>query len=134
MATEYRGNAIPAPGFYQGNSTDQTEILYSVVGFTQKGITLKPGIGVIPAGCLMGQVTATKLWAPYNDALSDGTQTARGVLRTSVDTGTDAAGKRYMGNLVIQGIIKSSAISGSDANGITDLKAVTDTVLGTFKF
>jgi hypothetical protein len=136
MATEYAGNAVPAPGFYDGNTSSQTEILYSTQGYTQKGITLKPGIGIIPAGTVMGMVTATKLWVPYNQAASNGTgsDTPRGVLRTGVDTGSDAAGKRFLGNLVITGILKSAALSGHDANALSVLKARTDSVMGTFTF
>ena len=37
-------------------------------------------------------------------------------------------------NIVIRGILKNSMVSGADADALTDLKARTDTVLGTFTF
>jgi len=36
--------------------------------------------GVVPSGVVLGQVTATRLWGPYDNAATDGRQTARGHL------------------------------------------------------
>lgn len=132
MAVEYVGNIIPAPGFYQGNTLDDPELLYSSERFTQKGVTLAPGQGVLPLGTLMAQRTADKLWVAYNNAGSGGADTARGVLRRGVDTGTDTDGKAYQGNIVISGILKSALVVGSDAGALADLNARVDTVLGIY--
>ncbi len=134
MATEYTGNAIPAASVTDGPDEADVEILLSTQGWTQKGVTLKPGQGVIPAGCVMAQETSTKLWVIYDTNGSDGYDTARGILRQSVDTGTEEDGKRYAGNIVVQGILRNSVLSGADGSAISDLNARQDTVQDMFVF
>lgn len=134
MAVELPGNAIPAPGYRRGNVSVDTEIMYDMAGYTQKGVTLTAGQGILPAGTVLGRVTATKKWSVYNNALSNGVEVARGVLRQAVDTGTDADADSFQGNIVIQGILKLDKVSGADSAAITDLNARTDTVLNTFTF
>lgn len=131
MATQYQ--KLPVPGFTSPTAdfTDP-EILYSTVGFTQKGVTIAAGQGVLAAGTLLGQKTADKKYYAYNNASSDGTQTARGVLRRAVDT--TGAGNDQLGNIVIAGILKNSLIVGADSAALTDLGATVDVVRGTFKF
>lgn len=136
------GNVNPAPagsfvsaiGSYAANFTTDVEIMYSMQGYTQKGCTLKAGQGVLPAGTILGRITASKLWVLYSNAASDGSEVARGFLRTQVDTGTDVNGNRYLGNVVILGILKNSALSGVDSAAIADLNARVDTVMDTFTF
>lgn len=133
MATQYQ--KIPVPGFTNptGDYTDP-EILYSTVGWTQKGVTIAGGQGVLAAGTLLGQKTADKKYYAYNNANADGTQTARGVLRRAVDTGSaPGAANDQQGNIVIMGILKNSMIVGADAAALTDLGATVDVVRGTFK-
>lgn len=134
---EYAGNALPSASFGDDReAAAAVEILASTSGWTQKGVTLKPGLGILPAGTVLGQVTATKLWAPYNQAASNGagSDTARGVLRQAVDTGGAGTTKTYVANILIQGILKLAVLSGADANAISDLNARSDAVLGTFSF
>lgn len=131
---EQVGDILYSPGYQETDFTTDDELLYSTARFTQKGCTLKPGQGILPLGTVMGRVTATKLWVVYNNGASDGSEVARGVLRKTVDTGTDAAGARKQANIVISGILKNSKMSGADANALTDLNARIDSVLGTFTF
>lgn len=128
MATEYE--KIPVPGFTSptGEFID-SELLYSYAGFTQKGVTLAAGQGILPIGTVLGRKTSDKKYYVYNNSASDGTEVARGVLRRPVNT-TDGD---QLGNIVIAGILKLSLVSGADANALTDLGAVTDSVRGTFK-
>lgn len=134
MAPQYE--KLPVPGFVSPTNTyTDPEILYSTVGFTQKGVTIGSGQGVLQAGTLLGQKTSDKKYYAYNNANADGTQTARGVLRRAVDTGSaPSAANDQVANIVIQGILKNSMMVGVDAAGLTDLGAVVDTVRGTFKF
>lgn len=145
MADAYVGDVMPAPGFTSptGTVTDD-ELLYSTAGFTQKGVTLAGGQGVIPLGHFLGRKTSDKKWYKYNNGASDGTEVCRGILRTAVDTGTGGApptgtNRDMQGNIVIQGIVKASKIvSGAGSNNfvdaLTDLNARRDTVLDTFTF
>ncbi len=134
MATQYQ--KLPVPGFVNPTSDYiDPEILYSTAAFTQKGVTIGSGQGVLAAGTLVGQKTSDKKYYAYNNANSDGTQTARGVLRRAVDTGTTvSAANDQVSNIVIQGIVKNSMVVGADAAALTDLGATVDTVRGTFKF
>jgi hypothetical protein len=134
MAVEYPGNVIPAPKYSKGNYSLDDELMYSMVGYTQKGVTLAPGQGILPLGTVMGRVTSTKLWKVYNNSASDGTEVARGILRQTVDTGTSTGADKLQGNIVIAGIVKNSKVSGADSAALTDLNARTDTVLDTFSF
>lgn len=47
--------------------------------------------GIIPSGVLLGRVTATGLYRPYNNALADGTEVARYHLFTTIDLGGTTA-------------------------------------------
>lgn len=134
MATQYQ--KLPVPGFTNPTADYvDPEILYSTVGFTQKGVTIGGGQGVLAAGTLLGQKTADKKYYAYSNAAADGTQTARGVLRRPVDTGSaPGAANDQVSNIVIAGILKNSLVVGADAAALTDLGAVVDVVRGTFKF
>lgn len=132
MATAYEN--IPVPGYVSPTATaTDPELLYSYARFTQKGVTLAGGQGVLPAGTVLGQKTADKKYYVYDNAGSGGVATARGVLRRAVDTGGAGSGDQ-LGNIVISGILKLSMVSGADAAALTDLGATKDTLLGTFKF
>lgn len=125
---------IPVPGFESPTTTyTDPEILYSSVGYTQKGVTLAGGQGVLPAGTVLGQKTADKKYYVYNNSAGDGTQTASGVLRRPVDTGGPGSPDQ-LSNIVITGILKANMVSGADAAALTDLGATVDAVRGTFKF
>ncbi len=134
MAAQYQ--KLPVPGFTNPTADYiDPEILYSTVGFTQKGVTLGSGVGVLPAGTVLGQKTSDKKYYPYDNSKGDGTQVARGVLRRPVDTGTVANTANDQGsNMVIAGILKWGLVVGADAAALTDLGATVDTVRGTFKF
>ncbi len=129
MATVYQ--KIPVPGFTSPTKdfTDP-EILYSTVGYTQKGVTLAGGQGILPAGTVLARKTSDKKYYVYNNSGSGGLDTARGVLRRAVDT---TSGDQ-LSNIVIAGILKNSLLSGADSAALTDLGATVDTVRDTFKF
>lgn len=135
---DYAGNAIPAAGITRGTNVPDDEILYSTVGFTQKGVTLAAGKGTLVAGTVLARRTTTKLYEKYASGGSDGTNVPVGVLRKTVETGSDANGQKYLANIVIAGILKLQKVSsanGGVVSGITTgLGATTNDVLGTFKF
>lgn len=133
MATDETGDILYAPHYAETSYTTDDELLYSTARFTQKGCTLAVGQGILPVGTVMGRVTATKLWKVYNNALSDGTEVARGVLRKRVNTGVTGDVPKQA-NIVISGILKSTKVSGADAAALVDLAARIDSVLGIFVF
>lgn len=134
MAVQYEGNVIPAPGYWKGDSSYAPELLYSTARFTQKGVTLQAGQGVLPLGTVLAQSTVDKKWVAYANAGSDGAGVARGVLRRGVDTGTDEDGHEFQGNIVISGILKSGLIVGLDSAAIADLNGRLDDSFDTFTF
>lgn len=124
------GGVVPLPGMGSGTYVADPEILYSAVGVVQIGVTLASGNGVVAAGTLLGRVADSGKYAPYNNSNSNGTETAVGVLRTGVDTGSGDA----LGNLVLSGTVRRSKLTGLDANALTDLNARQDSVLDTVIF
>lgn len=136
---DYTGNAIPAAGINRGPHVPDDEILYSAVGYTQKGVTLAPGQGVLLAGTALARRTSDKLYVKFASGGGNGTGTAVGILRKTVDTGADtsATAQKYLANVVIMGILKLSAVSAANGGAgdvKTALTAVTNDVFGTFKF
>lgn len=134
MSTEYVGNANIAPHVSAESTLVDTEIAASPATLVKRGVSLVPGSGILPAGTVLGQVSASKKYTVYNDALSNGTQTAVGVLYQAVDTGSDSSAEPVFGTIVIAGVLKNSLVSGADANAITDLNARRNTSLDVFIF
>ena len=125
---------IPVPGFTSPTASYvDPELLYSTAGFTQKGVTLAGGQGVLSIGTVLAQKASDKKFYRYDNSGSGGLEIARGVLRRGVDTGA-AGAPDQLGNIVIQGILKLELMSGADSAAITDLNARTDSVIGTFTF
>lgn len=112
MANEYYGNAMPAPGVHQiGQVVPDREVLYSMHGYTQKGVTLKPGQGVLKAGTILVQDSASKQYVAAKDATS---VTARGFLRQTVDTGSTADSHPMLGNVIEQGMVKLAVVTAAN--------------------
>ena len=63
------------------------ELLLSMAGYTQRGVTLAAGQGVLPTGTIIAKHTASGRYFAYNAAATDGRQVPVGVLRDSRDTG-----------------------------------------------
>jgi len=129
MTTEYYGNSIPGPGYVSSDTTVDDELLYSTVAYTQKGVTLKPGQGVLKLGTFIKQDPGTKMYVATTTA-------PEGVLRKSVNTGSDANGQRWAANIVLMGMLKLDKVSAANS-GVTltsVLGAQVNTVLGFFKF
>lgn len=137
---EYPGDIIPVPSYQEGAFTTDEELLYSTNGgFTQKGVTLKPGQGVLPLGTILAKETASKKYVKYNNAGSGGAEVAVGILRKTVDTGATADAPGRQANIVIAGILNLTYVQAANSgalltNGITALGARTSAALGTFTF
>jgi hypothetical protein len=131
--TEYPGNAIPAPGFKSGRNTEDLEILWSTVGYVQKGVTLEPGQGVLQTGTFLTQDGTTKR---YRKTTTPGQ--VQGVLRKTVDTGTvtGAEAQVWLGNILYGGVLNLSMVASANS-GVTltsVLNAQVNTAQGFFRF
>jgi len=138
MTPIYPGNAIPAPSYVTVGQSVDDELLYSANDYTQKGVTLEPGQGVLLLGTILARKTSTKRYVKYNSGGSDGANVALGILRQTTDTGTDtsASAQKWQANILYSGILKldrmSAANSGVTLAGV--LGATTNAVEGFFKF
>lgn len=121
------------------------ELLFSVnAGYTQKGITLAGGQGVVPTGAVLARHTASGLYVLYQAGASDGRQTPIGILRDARDTGysggtlvgpngnlsvsgtattyasggSGKAATMAQGNLVYRGVLNANLISGTDTTSL----------------
>lgn len=90
--------------------------------------------GYVPSGVVLGVITATGLYGPYDDAAVDGRQTAAGILFSSVKVPDTAVTTKDVGiGVLVHGFVKSSklpianAAAGGgfiNAAGETDLKLI----------
>ncbi|WP_052280796.1 head decoration protein [Nocardia vulneris] len=80
--------------------------------------------GFIPSGVVLGKVTATGRYGPYDNSASDGREVAAGHLFSSLSvTGLTTVG----GALVVHGFVREAKLPtnhGLDANAKTDLKLI----------
>lgn len=117
------------------------ELLFSVnAGYTQKGVTLAGGQGVLATGTVLARHAASGLYVMYQLGATDGRQTPLGILRDARDTGysggtlvgpngnlalsgtsttyvASVSGKAAtlsQGNLVYRGVLNANLISGTD--------------------
>ena len=126
------GNSIPAPAVaLDGPTTVDSELLYSTVGYVQKGVTLKPGQGVLPAGTFLAQDGTSKQYVKTTTAGQ-----VLGVLRQTTDTGTTSDAQVWQANILYGGVLKLGMVSSANS-GVTltsVLGAQTNTVAGFFRF
>lgn len=101
------------------------EILLSEANGTRsrEDITLAATAVVLPAGTLLGVVTATGHYAPYDNAVdpADGTETAAAVLYAPA--GISASPQRSVG-IVRDAEVKRALLTGLDIAGEADLLAL----------
>lgn len=87
---------------------------------SRENIVISSTAGALPPGQLLGKITASGEYAAYNDAASDGTQTAVGVLYAAApDLTVDQ--KAVM--IARDAEVIESQLTGLNANGRTDLLA-----------
>jgi hypothetical protein len=132
MTNNYYGNSMPGPGYAVASTTVNDELMYSMVGYTQHGVTLEPGQGVLLLGAFIKQNASTKMYV----AAANGSG-AEGVLRQTTDTGTDINGQRWQANIVEVGMLKLDKVQAANSSGLTltgVLGARINTVKGFFKF
>jgi hypothetical protein len=90
--------------------------------------------GYLLSGIVLGKVTATGLYGPYNDSLSTGQEVAAGILFSSVKVPNTADTTKDVGaGMVVHGFVNESKLSIAngatgrgyiDAAGKTDLKLI----------
>ncbi|MBC7328855.1 head decoration protein [bacterium] len=72
----------------------------------------------LTAGTVLGKITASGKYGPYDDTATDGRETAVGILAEDVDATNSDVGTW----MIVHGVVKESALTGLDANAKADLK------------
>lgn len=91
--------------------------------------------GFIPSGCVVGKVTATGLYGPYDNAASDGTEVAAGLTFGDVQVirkdGSTAA--KVGTGLVVRGDVTASKLPFQSGKGSIDTAGKADLPLIRFE-
>lgn len=127
----YIGNSIPAGSYNVGQNIVDEEILYSAHNYVQKGVTLKPGQGVLLAGTFLDQDPTTKKYVKTTTPAN-----VKGILRKTTDTGAPGETSVWHANILYAGLVKLAAVSAANS-GVTIANvtgAKVDTVAGFFRF
>lgn len=112
------GNVILAPGFSRGTEVKPKEILYSYSRLLQKGVTLMDQ-GVYEAGTALAYDSGSKKYRKATTAAE-----TVGFLRIA----TDSSGHPKLANIVLGGVVRTSAII---LNGAALADAAAATALAT---
>lgn len=99
------------------------ELLKSYHRFTQFGVTLAGGQGLLPTGCAIAQKASDKKYYLYAATQTDGRQNCQGFLRDARDTGggnspTGKLSTDTQGNIVVGGILDLTLLSGTDSTSL----------------
>lgn len=88
---------------------------------SREEITVISGAGVLEAGQILGKISASGKYTAYDDAATDGSEVAAGILYAQVDA-TSADAKAL--SVVRHAEVKSAFLTGSDENAVADLAAL----------
>lgn len=99
------------------------ELLASTEGYTQRGVILAAGQGILPTGTVLAQYTGggnQYQYGVYVNGGSNGLGVPVGFLRNGVDTGgaSGTPAQQVAGLLVYRGIVNYAVTSGLDANAM----------------
>ncbi|MCP5196988.1 MAG: head decoration protein [Gammaproteobacteria bacterium] len=60
-------------------------VLFEIPHLSRETLTLVSGAGLVKAGTVLGQITASGKYTPYDDGFSDGSETAAAISLYEVD-------------------------------------------------
>jgi hypothetical protein len=110
-----------------GNGGEPAQVPSSIV-LDKSAFTATFDDGYIPSGVVVGKITATGLYAPYNNANANGTEVAAGLIFAAVPYDVNgAAGDDLGAALMYAGEVLEEFLPtghGLDANARTDLKLI----------
>jgi hypothetical protein len=88
---------------------------------SREEVTVAAAAAALAAGTVMGKITASGKYVAYNNAASDGSEVAAGILYTNVP---DSAADQKAVIIARQAEVLNSALTGIDAPGKVDLAAL----------
>jgi hypothetical protein len=112
MATAAEGNVLHVPGQGSVAEVKGEEVLGSYARFTQKGLTIKSGAGVLKAGTLLKTSSTAKKYDGV--ANSSGISSTIGILRKPVD----ASSSDMLANYILSGVVKASMLRYADGTSV----------------
>lgn len=106
-------------------TTDAVSAKIDMATFTQS--TMYPD-GYLPKGTVLAKRTSDSLYCAYDDSLSDGTQTAVGILLAAIHVSLPGASttNKVAGALMWHGKIKAASAPFSSGKGALDAAAKAD--------
>jgi hypothetical protein len=90
---------------------------------SREAVTVAQGTGIMLSGTLLGRVTATSKLAAYNNAASDGTQTAVGILWNELPPRASAGDARAT-MIARDAEVSAARLTGLDTPGRADLALI----------
>ena len=98
-----------------GNDVLQVEDQLAAIDSTAQDTGNTP-VTTLRAGLIMGQIASTKLWKQYDPAATDGTEVARGALKTSLSMLNNlAVAEQKQSFILIIGLLKADQLIGLDS-------------------
>lgn len=99
------------------STSSSLEFLASDEGVWRFGVTIASGQGNIIKGRVLGKITASGKYGPYDNAAVDGRETAVCIAAE----GVDATSGDQLCQVVFSGAVYENKLTGIDAPGKTDL-------------
>ena len=88
---------------------------------SEETVTIAAAASALAAGTVLGKITASGKYVAYNNGANDGSEVAAGILYAPVP---DSAADQKAVAIVRHAEVIGSKLTGSDANGVADLKAL----------
>lgn len=107
--------------FTEGKHTAEFLLSEGNGSISREQVTIAAAAGALAAGTVLGKITATGKYAAYNNGASDGTEVAAGILWAAAP---DLATDQKAAAIVRDAEVVGSVLTGLDANGTADLKAL----------
>jgi hypothetical protein len=115
------------PSFGPGDSSAPVEILASMSPPPmKKGVTLKPGQGILLKGQLLARDSVSSQYIAYNGAGTGDVAVCVGILAEDRDTHASGSTQPAGGNIYMRGTFKRSKLIGLDSGAVADLNARED--------
>jgi hypothetical protein len=109
------------PVLTEGKHNLEFVIYEEEADYSREVVTIAAAAPAMVPGTLVGKITASGKYTVYNDAATDGTQVAAGIVAYAVP---DLAADRKAVIISRLAVVRTTDLTGADANGLADLKAI----------
>ena len=109
----------------EGNHAGEFIVSEVDIDMTRKPIVIASGAGVLPAGTVLGKISAGGEYNVYNNAGADGTEVAAGILFDEVDAAAAAGDGIILDNLCV---VNNAELNWGASDAAAQTAAVVDLV------